>query len=51
MSEADFQREGLLDGLEGDDRAARLALLEELTAAGFSIERLKTACRAPSGPV
>jgi adenylate cyclase len=45
MSEADFRREGLLDGVEGDALAARVALLEELHAAGFSIERLKTACQ------
>src|SRR4051794_13541229 len=44
MSADDFAAKGLLDGLVGDERGARLALLEELYAAGFSLERLKTAC-------
>jgi adenylate cyclase len=44
VNAAEFEAEGLLDGLDGDDRAARLALLDELWAAGFSLERLKTAC-------
>jgi adenylate cyclase len=39
----DFAAAGLLDGLEGKDRAAREKLLEELAAQGFSLEELKTA--------
>jgi adenylate cyclase len=38
-----FQRAGLLDGLEGRDREARLALLTELVREGFTIEELKQA--------
>ncbi len=38
-----FEREGLLDGLEGRDREARLALLQKLAADGFAIEELKRA--------
>lgn len=39
----DFEREGLLEGLEGDARAARLDLLERLHDDGFSLEELKQA--------
>ncbi len=39
----DFAAEGLLDGVGGDDRAARLALLEELHDAGFSLDELREA--------
>lgn len=38
-----FERAGLLDGLEGRDREARLALLTELVREGFTIEELKQA--------
>src|SRR3954468_7005775 len=38
-----FERQGLLDGLEGRDRDARLELLRQLADEGFSIEELKRA--------
>jgi adenylate cyclase len=41
----DFAAEGLLDGLEGDERAARLELLEQLTAEGVALEELRAATR------
>jgi adenylate cyclase len=37
----DFAAEGLLDGLEGQARAERLALLEELAAEGVSLAELR----------
>src|SRR2546423_6324704 len=39
----EFTEAGLLDGLEGREREARLALLRELAGEGFSIEDLKQA--------
>jgi len=39
----DFEAEGLLDGLEGKAREARLALLEDLTESGVALEELKRA--------
>jgi adenylate cyclase len=39
----DFAAEGLLDGLEGEDRAARLELLERLEAEGATIDELRAA--------
>jgi adenylate cyclase len=39
----DFETAGLLDGLEGQERAARAKLLERLVADGFSEEELKAA--------
>jgi adenylate cyclase len=39
----DFAAAGLLDGLKGDERAARLELLERLAAEGFTLEQLKAA--------
>jgi adenylate cyclase len=39
----DFNAEGLLDGIEGEDRKARLQLLEQLHAAGVPLEELKQA--------
>jgi adenylate cyclase len=39
----DFADAGLLDGLEGDERAARLELLERLTADGVPIDELRAA--------
>ena len=39
----DFEAEGMLDGLSGDQRAARLALLERLAADGFGLEELRNA--------
>ncbi len=37
----DFQAEGLLDGLEGDQRTERLALLEHLAADGVPLSELR----------
>jgi adenylate cyclase len=42
----DFEAEGLLDELEGELRAARLALLEELVADGVSLDELREAVAA-----
>ncbi len=39
----DFDQAGLLDGLEGDDRAARERLLERLAGVGYTLEELKSA--------
>jgi adenylate cyclase len=39
----DFEAEGLLDGLEGEAREARVALLERLSQDGVSLEELKQA--------
>jgi adenylate cyclase len=39
----DFESEGLLEGLEGDEREARLRLLEKLSQAGVSDDELRTA--------
>jgi adenylate cyclase len=41
----DFAAEGLLDGLEGDARAARLELLEQLAADGVGVDELRAATR------
>jgi adenylate cyclase len=41
----DFAAEGLLDGLEGEDRATRLELLEQLAADGISLQELHAATR------
>jgi adenylate cyclase len=43
MAGIDFEAEGLLDGLTGKAREARLALLEELSESGFPLEELKRA--------
>ncbi|MGH2956667.1 MAG: adenylate cyclase regulatory domain-containing protein [Solirubrobacterales bacterium] len=43
MAEIDFEAEGLLEGLEGEAREARLALLRDLTEAGVPLEELKQA--------
>jgi adenylate cyclase len=40
----DFEAEGLLDGLEGEARRARLQLLEELRERGVSLDYLRRAC-------
>ena len=42
----DFEAEGLLEGVEGPSREARLELLEELAAEGCSLEELKAAVAA-----
>ena len=39
----DFEAEGLLDGLEGDEREARVRLLEQLSDAGVADEELRKA--------
>src|SRR5436190_24328112 len=39
----DFEAEGLLDGLEGDARAARCDLLTQLSDDGVSLDELKRA--------
>ncbi len=39
----DFAAEGLLDGLDGDDRRDRLELLERLAAEGVPLEQLRRA--------
>jgi adenylate cyclase len=39
----DFAAEGLLDGLEGEDRRARERLLQRLAKDGFSLDELKAA--------
>src|ERR1700724_625208 len=39
----DFEAEGLLEGLEGEQRADRLALLEHLAADGAPLEELRRA--------
>jgi adenylate cyclase len=39
----DFAQEGLLDGLDGEDRAARIRLLEHLAADGVALEELRRA--------
>jgi adenylate cyclase len=41
----DFAAEGLLDGLEGEDRATRLELLEQLSTDGISLDELRAATR------
>jgi adenylate cyclase len=41
----DFAAEGLLDGLQGDDRVTRLELLEQLAADGISLDELRAATR------
>ncbi len=43
MGDTDFEAEGLLDGLEGKARKARLALLEDLEESGVPLEELKQA--------
>ena len=43
MAGIDFEAEGLLDGLTGKAREARLALLVELSESGFPLEELKRA--------
>src|SRR5437764_2986241 len=42
-SDLDFAAEGLLDGLEGKDRAAREELLQGLLERGCTLDELKTA--------
>jgi adenylate cyclase len=44
--EIDYAAEGLLDGLEGNAREARLGLLEQLSAEGLTLEELRDAVAA-----
>jgi len=46
MAEIDFDAEGLLAGLAGEGREARLALLRELAADGVEVEELRDAVAA-----
>jgi adenylate cyclase len=46
MPEIDFEAEGLLEGLDGEAREARLKLLRELAEDGVSIEELREAVAA-----
>ena len=46
MRRFDFEAEGLLDGVEGEAREARLALLGELAADGVPLEELRAAVEA-----
>ncbi len=39
----DFERDGLLEGLEGDERRARERFLQRLLQEGFTLEQLKSA--------
>ncbi|MDX6699019.1 MAG: adenylate cyclase [Solirubrobacteraceae bacterium] len=39
----EFEAAGLLDGLEGESRAARLDLLDQLHDAGFSVDQMRAA--------
>ena len=41
----DFQAEGLLDGLDGPARDARLELLERLASDGYGLDELRDAAR------
>ncbi len=43
MAEIDFEAEGLLEGLEGEAREARLSLLRDLSNAGVPLAELRTA--------
>jgi adenylate cyclase len=45
-TDIDFEAEGLLDGVDGDARAARLELLERLSAEGVPLEELREAVAA-----
>src|ERR671931_1167223 len=42
-AQIDFEAAGLLDGLEGEARAARLELLERLAADGWELDELRAA--------
>ena len=43
MGAMDFEAAGLLDGLEGEERAARLDLLERLATEGVGLDELTAA--------
>jgi adenylate cyclase len=44
----DFESEGLLEGLEGEERSERLALLERLAADGWQLPELRSATASDS---
>jgi adenylate cyclase len=44
VSEPDWDAEGLLEGLDGKDRKARIAILRELHSDGVPLSDLRTAC-------
>ena len=46
MPEIDFEAEGLLEGLKGEERKARLKLLSELAEDGVPVEELRAAAAA-----
>src|SRR5437764_1069716 len=48
VSRPDFEAEGLLDGLDGEVRAARQRLLVRLFEAGASLEQLRGAVMLPA---
>jgi adenylate cyclase len=50
VQKIDFEAEGLLDGLDGEQRADRLALLEHLAAEGVSLSELHTATASGALP-
>src|SRR4051794_29809343 len=43
MAEIDFEKEGLLEGLDGDEKESRRKLLEELVDDGFELDYLREA--------
>jgi adenylate cyclase len=43
MTDVDWQKEGLLDGVDGEERQARVDLLEQLHDDGVDIDELRTA--------
>ena len=43
MSDVDWEKEGLLEGLDGEDREARVDLLDQLHDAGVDMDELRTA--------
>jgi adenylate cyclase len=45
-TEIDFEAEGLLDDLDGEARAGRLALLQQLSSEGVSLQELRDAVAA-----
>ncbi|MEA2445958.1 MAG: adenylate cyclase, partial [Thermoleophilales bacterium] len=45
MSDVDWEKEGLLEGVEGEERDARAALLDELHEDGVGIDELREAVR------
>ena len=50
VQKIDFEAEGLLDGLDGEQRADRLALLEHLAAEGVSLLEMRTATASGALP-